>query len=338
MNKFLLGDCLELLPSIPDKSVDMILCDLPYGTTACEWDSIIDMNRLWEQYERVIKDNGNIILTSQGMFTADLMTFKRTWFNHDYVWVKNMHSNFALTGIQPHRIFEDVLVFRPPRKDDLDIQFNLELRTYSHKILSFINMTSKKICEKLGNRKAEHFFYYNTSQFGLCTKETYLELIEHFKIDEMDGFLSYDTLVSMKEKLTYLPYTYNHGATVKKQRITTKNSFISARHLGNCSDQEHISREYENYPKNVLYFDVERGLHPTQKPVALFEYLIKTYTNENEVVLDNCAGSGTTAIACINTNRRYICMEQNKEYYDKAMNRINNHEPLLQMTGSNKND
>ena len=332
MNKFLLGDCLELLPSIPDKSVDMILCDLPYGTTACEWDSIIDMNRLWEQYERVIKDNGNIILTSQGMFTADLMTFKRTWFNHDYVWIKNMHSNFALTGIQPHRIFENVLVFRPPRKDDIDRAFNLELRAYFTKVNSFIGLNRSQIGNVLGHMGYHHSYGVKGSQFALCTRETYQELIEHFKIDEMDGFLSYDTLVSMNP-----PYTYNHGATVKKEIfIEKKRGKMEMYGGGKSLQKEYISKEYDNYPKNVLYFDVERGLHPTQKPVSLFEYLIKTYSNENDVVLDNCAGSGTTAIACINTNRRYICMEQNKEYYDKAINRINNHEPLLQLIGIDK--
>ena len=336
-NKIHLGDCLDLMPSIPSKSVDMILCDLPYGTTACEWDSIIDMGRLWREYERVIKDNGNIILTSQGMFTAKLMVYKEAWFNHDYVWIKNIQSNFALTGIQPHRIFEDVLVFRPPRKDDIDRAFNLELRAYFTKVNAFIGLTAGKIADVLGHMGYHHSYGVKGSQFALCTRETYQELIEHFKIDEMEGFLSYDTLVSMKENLTYLPYTYNHGATVKKQCITTKNNFISARHLGYCSDQEHIKREYENYPKNVLYFDVERGLHPTQKPVALFEYLIKTYTNENELVLDNCSGSGTTAIACLNSNRRFICIEKDEAYYKKSLERVANHEPLLNLQNINEN-
>ena len=331
-NKIHLGDCLDLMPSIPSKSVDMILCDLPYGTTGCEWDSIIDMNRLWEQYERVIKDNGNIILTSQGMFTADLMTFKRTWFNHDYVWIKNMHSNFALTGIQPHRIFENVLVFRPPRKDDIDRAFNLELRAYFTKVNSFIGLNRSQIGNVLGHMGYHHSYGVKGSQFALCTRETYQELIEHFKIDEMDGFLSYDTLVSMNP-----PYTYNHGATVKKEIfIEKKRGKMEMYGGGKSLQKEYISKEYDNYPKNVLYFDVERGLHPTQKPVSLFEYLIKTYTNEGDLVLDNCAGSGTTAIACINTNRRYICMEQNKEYYDKAITRLRNHEPLLQLIGIDK--
>ena len=332
-NQIYHGDCLDLLPSIPSKSVDMILCDLPYGTTACAWDSIIPLDRLWREYERVIKDNGNIVLTAQGMFGAKLMTFRETWFNHDYVWIKNQHSNFALVGIQPLRIFENVLVFRPPRKDDLDIQFNLELRTYSHKILSFINMPSKKICEKLGNRKAEHFFYYNSSQFGLCTKETYQELIEHFKIDQMQGFLNYETLQSMKEKQIYLPYTFNFDARIKSTKQAKNNDF-NRQMYGDKTNQkykEHISKEYENYPRNTLYFDCERGQHPTQKPVALFEYLIRTYSNEGEVILDNCSGSGTTAIACLNSNRQYICIEKDETYYKRSLERIANHEPLLHM-------
>ena len=127
------------------------------------------------------------------------------------------------------------------------------------------------------------------------------------------------------------PYTYNHGATVKKESsIEKKKKKMEMYGGGKSLQKEHIARQYENYPKNVLYFDVERGLHPTQKPVALFEYLIKTYTNESDLVLDNCSGSGTTAIACINTNRQYICMERDEGYYQKSVERVANHEPLLQ--------
>jgi DNA modification methylase len=324
------GDCLELLPSIPDKSVDMILCDLPYGTTACEWDSIIDMASLWREYERVIKDNGNIVLTSQGMFTAKMMVYKEAWFNHEYVWVKNINSNFALTGFQPHRIFENVLVFRPPRKDDIERSFNLELRAYFTKVNAFIELNRSEISNVLGHTGYHHSYGVKGCQFALCTSETYEELINHFKIDEMEGFLSYDTLVSMNP-----PYTYNHGATVKKQLISNKTNLKYAMFGGSKNqDKEHVKREYENYPKNVLYFDVERGQHPTQKPVALFEYLIRTYSNENEVILDNCSGSGTTAIACLNSNRRFICMERDETYYKRSLERIANHEPLLHLASS----
>jgi DNA modification methylase len=331
-NKIHLGDCLDLMPSIPSKSVDMILCDLPYGTTACEWDSIIDMARLWQEYERVIKDNGAIVLTAQGMFGAKLMTYREKWFNHDYVWIKNMMSNHALTGIQPHRYFENVLVFRPPRKDDIEIQFNKELRAYSNQVKEFIGLGIKKINEILGHRKSEHFFYVDTSQFDLCTKETYEQLIACFKIDQMQGYLNYETLQSMKEKQILLPYTFNFDDRVKSEKRKNKNSLAYDMYVGGQKDYiSYTSKAYENYPRNVIYFDCERGLHPTQKPVALFEYLIKTYTNEGELILDNCSGSGTTAIACMNTNRRFICIERDETYHRKSIERMNNHEPLFHL-------
>ena len=323
---------MELMPSIPSKSVDMILCDLPYGTTACEWDSVLDMSRLWAEYERVIKDNGAIVLTAQGMFCAKLMTYRENWFNHDYVWIKNMHSNFALVGIQPLRIFENVLVFRPPRKDDLEIQFNKELRAYFKQVNEFIGLGLKKINDILGHRKAEHSFYVATSQFDLCTKETYAQLIQHFKIDQMEGFLNYEALQSMKEKQFNAPYTFNFDDRVKRQyEYKGRSRFSYGVFSTEDVKKKNIKTEYENYPRNVLYFDCERGQHPTQKPVALFEYLIKTYTNEGELILDNCSGSGTTAIACLNSNRHFICIERDEAYYKKSLDRIADHEPLLRL-------
>ena len=331
-NCVLHGDCLDLLPSIPDKSIDMILCDLPYGTTACSWDNIIDMGKLWQEYERIIKDNGAIVLTAQGVFCAELICYRKTWFNHDYVWIKNQHSNFALVGIQPLRVFENVLVFRPPRKDDIEIQFNKELRAYFKKVQEFMGLGIKRINETLGHRKAEHSFYVATSQFDLCTKETYDQLIQCFKIDQMEGFLDYETLQSMKEEF-HDPYTFNFDDRVRKKQFTTKDMIARTKTIGDCAKdyKGHISKEYENYPRNTLYFDCERGQHPTQKPVALFEYLIRTYSNENEVILDNCSGSGTTAIACLNSNRRFICMEKDETYYKRSLERIANHEPLLNL-------
>jgi site-specific DNA-methyltransferase (adenine-specific) len=329
-NQVLNGDCLELLPSIPSKSVDMILCDLPYGTTACSWDSVIPLDRLWAEYERVIKDNGNIVLTAQGMFCAELMCYRKTWFNHDYVWIKNQHSNFALVGIQPLRIFENVLVFRPPRKDDIEIQFNKELRAYFKQVNEFIGKSKKEIIDKIG-QSADHCFRYASSQFELCTRETYDQLIACFKIDQMQGFLNFETLQSMKEELT--PFTFNFDDRIKSTKQIKNNAFNKEMYVGKrpIKDIGYTKTLYDNYPRNTLYFDCERGKHPTQKPVALFEYLIRTYSNEGEVVLDNCSGSGTTAIACLNSNRRFICMERDETYYKSSLERIANHEPLLNL-------
>ena len=329
-NCVLHGDCLDLLPEIPDKSIDMILCDLPYGTTACSWDSIIDMGKLWQEYERVIKDNGAIVLTAQGVFCAELICYRKTWFNHDYVWIKNMQSNLGLTGIQPHRYFENVLVFRPPRKDDIERAFNKELRAYFKQVNEFIGLTAEKIAKIIGHMGYHHSYGVNGSQFALCTKETYDQLIQCFRIDQMEGFLNYETLQSMNP-----PYTFNFDDRVKHQYEYKGKNRMSYSMYGNDDtpreNKTHIKTEYENYPRNTLYFDCERGQHPTQKPVALFEYLIRTYSNENEVILDNCSGSGTTAIACLNSNRRFICMEKDETYYKRSLERIANHEPLLHM-------
>ena len=243
MNKILLGDCLELLPTIADKSVDMILCDLPYGTTACEWDSIIDMGRLWQEYERVIKDNGAIVLTASSFFTFVLYNSNPKLFKYKMVWDKNFKVGFMDANRRPMRQYEDILIFykKPP--------------------------------------------IYNPQKYKGS---------------------------KYKSKNSTIPEYMS-----KIKRIDTIN-------------------EGDRYPSDIISFDSvtlssERGLHPTQKPVALFEYLIKTYTNEGEIVLDNCSGSGTTAIACINTNRKYICMERDETYYQKSVERVANHEPLLQI-------
>jgi len=220
---------------------------LPYGTTACEWDSIIDMGRLWQEYERVIKDNGAIVLTANAVFTFQLWESNKKLFRYKWVWEKSMHFGFLNAHKRPMTSHEDVLIFYK----NLPI-YNPQKRT---------------------------------------------------------GFKS---VIKQQSKSTSL------------QKRETVNAFGRA-------DYSYSNTDGNRMPIDVLYFDVERGLHPTQKPVALFEYLIKTYTNEGDLVLDNCSGSGTTAIACINTNRRYICMERDEGYYQKSLERVANHEPLLQL-------
>ena len=230
LNKIYNEDCLEGMKRIPDGSVDMILCDLPYGTTACKWDTIIPFEPLWEQYERVIKDNGAIVLTASQPFTSALVMSNPDIFRYEWIWEKEQGVNFLLAKKQPMKVHENILVF---------------------------------------SRK----------------QTTY------------------------KPQMTYgKPYVSGKGDSgevtgrvVKKQ---TKNNGT-------------------RYPRSVQRINRETGIHPTQKPVALFEYLIKTYTNEGETVLDNCMGSGTTAIACLNTNRNFIGFELDKGYFDIANERIN---------------
>lgn len=247
-NIVLNGDCLELMKDIPDGSIDMILCDLPYGTTACKWDIIIPFEPLWKQYERIIKENGAILLFGSEPFSSYLRMSNIKNYKYDLIWEKNIPTNFFNAKKMPMRIYEKISIF-------------YKLQPTYNPIKEQRSLKSKKR-------------------------------------------LNYKHITNNKSKNTV------YGDFERVYEILDKN-------LRMPTDILKINSEKRNTGK--------AGLHPTQKPVALFEYLIKTYTNENEVILDNCAGSGTTAIACINTNRKYILMEKDKEYFNLINQRVKNH-------------
>ena len=224
------GDCLELMKGIPDGSVDMILCDLPYGTTACKWDMVIPFEPLWEQYNRIIKDNGAIVLFGSQPFTTILNRSNLKMFRYEWVWIKNNSTGFQLANK------------RPLKKHELISVFYRKQPTY--------NPQGLQVFGKVNRRSS--------------TGENWSEL--------------------------------------------NSNSYV---------------QQFTNYPTQLLEFAYDKDkLHPTQKPVALFEYLIKTYTNEGDVVLDNCMGSASTGVACVNTGRRFIGIELDKGYFDIAEKRI----------------
>lgn len=234
INKIYNGDCLELMHQIDNKSIDMILCDLPYGTTACKWDSVIPFEPLWAHYKRIIKENGAIVLTASQPFTSALVMSNIKMFRQEVIWEKDNATGFLDARRKIMKIHESVLIF-------------------SHKRT-----------------------VYNPQ---------------------------------MREGR---PYTIKSGGC--SNSVTKDENIKSGGHI--------TVNKGERFPVSVLKFNSERGYHPTQKPVALFEYLIKTYTNEGELVLDNCAGSGTTGIACKNTNRNFILMEKDSRYFEIAKNRI----------------
>lgn len=238
LNKIYCCDCLKGMLAIPDKSINMILCDLPYGTTACKWDTIIPFESLWNQYKRIIKDNGAIVLTASQPFTSALVMSNIKMFKYEWIWEKSRKTGFPNSNRQPLRNYEDVLVF------------------------------------------------YN----GQCKYNP-------------QGLIKRD-----KPK--------------KINRKKPKNDTVNAGENDGSLCKEYL-QEYKNYPSQVLKIPNEgKTVHPTQKPVALFEYLIKTYTNENDIVLDNCIGSGTTAVACKNLNRNFIGFEISQEYVDIANKRL----------------
>jgi site-specific DNA-methyltransferase (adenine-specific) len=243
INKIYLGDCLEIMKLIPENSIDMVLCDLPYGTTICKWDAIIPFDKLWEQYERIVKPKGAIVLTASQPFTSALLMSKPKWFRHEWIWQKNRGSNFALLKWQPFKEHESVLVF---------------------------------------------------------SKET----ANYYPIKE-------ERSESGKSRCAY---TFNNKVTSET---------INNQTFYNQEGERRSLNENLRNPSSIQKFNTEVGLHPTQKPTALFEYLINTYSKEGEIILDNCIGSGTTAIACKRTFRNYIGIEMEQKYFDIATKRIN---------------
>ena len=229
------GDCLELMNNIPDKSVDCIITDLPYGTTQCKWDTIIPFEPLWKQYNRIIKDNGAIVLFGTEPFSSHLRLSNLKNYKYDWIWDKVKGTGFLNAKRQPMRNHELISVFYKKQ-----CTYNPQ-KTYGHKM-----------------------------------KKSY-----------RSKDLQTDVYGEMKNDYTY--------------------------------------ESTERYPRIIQVFSTDTqnsSLHPTQKPVALIEYLIKTYTNDGELVFDSCMGSGTTGVACINTNRRFIGIELDNNYFEIAKNRI----------------
>ena len=243
LDKIYNEDCLEGMKRIPDGSVDAVICDLPYGTTACAWDSVIPFEPLWEQYRRICKPNAPIVLFGSEPFSSQVRMSNIDWYKYDWVWEKPEGANFQLVKYQPLKVHETISVFS----------------------------------------KATH---------------------------------------------PYNPQGLNRATIVKS------NSNKGGR-LGHVASEKHRDeyiQEYTNYPRSVLRFDYDsKRFHPTQKPVDLLRYLVLTYTNEGDTVLDNCMGSGTTAIACIKEKRHFIGFELNKEYYEKACKRIENERRQLKL-------
>ena len=237
------ADCFDIFPQIDNKSVDLILADLPYGTTACKWDTILPFDKLWQAYERIIKDNGAIVLTASQPFTSALVMSNPKKFKYQWVWEKGTASNFANANYQPLKSHEDVLVFgsfpaSPTKKG---------LKNYNPQF----EKGKPYICKA-----------------GLQRSDSYLR---------------------------------SGAASLRGGNYQTINDGF-------------------RYPKSVIKILKDKDkLHPTQKPVALFEYLIKTYTNEGDLVLDNTFGSGTTAVACQNLNRQFVGMEKEKKYLMNLM-------------------
>jgi site-specific DNA-methyltransferase (adenine-specific) len=258
------GDCLQLMNDIDDNSIDLILCDLPYGTTdrigskknsnrILSWDNIIPLDLLWDHYKRILSPTGSVVLTADQPFTSQLILSNLDWFRYEWIWVKSKVTGFLHANARPMKATEDIIIFSPLGASGGSVKANKAM-TYNPQGLIEKRVKKRNSAARLGN------FLHNPDHMGSGNK------------------LLHDTEYEQK---------------------------------------------FTNYPSEILHIPVEpKNIHPTQKPVALMEYLIRTYSNEGETVLDNCMGSGTTGVACINTNREFIGIEQDLTYFQIAENRI----------------
>ena len=317
-NIILNDDCFNVFSKIPNKSVQLVCVDLPYGQTHCEWDCLIDLDKMWVELKRIGKDNCQFVFFCTVKFGNTLINSNPKWFRYDIIWEKSKTLGALDCNIRPLRKHEMIYIFSNIGEDDINICRNLEMRAYAEKVFTYINKTLKQITDIMGNRKAEHFYYSNKStQFGLPTKATYNKLIELFNIDKMEGFLPFDKLKPFET----IKMIYNPQKTEGKP-YKCNNSGYKGEVYGNVKSTP-IDNKGDRFPISILKFDYDKEkLHPTQKPVALCEWIIKTYSNEGDLVLDFTMGSGSTVVACINTKRKYIGIEKDKTIFEIAKKRI----------------
>ena len=300
------GDCLIESDKIESGSVDLILTDLPFGVvkmkenagnykvlnTAEQWDKVIDTDKIMQIANRILRKNGKMLLFAQQPFTTELINKQIANLPHSYnlIWEKNDFANGLGVNKACVSFYEDIVLF----SKNHETEAIHPLRPYFKIVMDFIGLNLKQINSKLGHRRAEHTFYIHSTQYGLCTEKTYSELIEVFEIDKVEGFKTYSQLQTIDEQF--------------------KNEFASTFNLW----------EGNKYKSNILKYKKDyNGYHPTQKPILLLEDLIKTFSNEGNLVVDLTMGSGSTGVACKNTNRSFIGIEKDEAYFKIAEQRIN---------------
>jgi DNA modification methylase len=307
------------MPTLETNSVDMVLVDLPYGQTACEWDIIIDMEKMWIELKRICKDNATLVFFTTTKFGYKLIASNEKWFRYDLVWEKEKSVGYLSANKMPLRAHEMMYVFSSPNGDDVELNRNLDNRKYAESVFKYINKSKKQIEKDMGDQQTDHFFRFSSSQFSLPTKKTYDKLIELYKIDKMIGFKELDILKSQHSH-----QTYNPQKTEGKPWKTKAHKLSSTGVYGQQDVPDKENKTGDRHPLSIQKFkhDTEH-LHPTQKPVGACEWLIKTYSNEGDTVLDFTMGSGSTGVACKNTNRNFIGIEMDEEIFKTAEKRIN---------------
>jgi len=303
-SRLFFGDCLTESDKIETGSVDLILTDLPYGTVTniassdtvkhgmqnkTNWDCVIETENIYEIANRILRKNGKMVLFAQQPFTTELISkqIPNLPFNYSMIWKKDHFANSLIAKKAPLNYYEDVLVFSKTH----DFEGIHPLRPYFKTVLEFIGLNKKAVVEAIG-QSADHCFRVDSSQFSLCTEKTYNKLIEIYGIDKMQGFRTFADISTESDGLN-----------------STFNLWEGGRFKSNILEYK---KDYD-------------GLHPTQKPILLLEDLVKTFSNENDLVVDLTMGSGSTGVACKNTNRSFIGIEKDEIYFNIAKNRIESH-------------
>jgi len=297
--------------------------DLPYGQTNCHWDICIDLKEMWKSLKRICKDKCQFLFFTTTKFGYKIIESNPSWFRYDLVWEKHIAVGFLNANKMPLRSHEMIYIFSSQGTDDVELSRNLEMREYAKKVLKFIGKKYSVIKKDFGNSKFQHFLKGATSsQFSLPTEKTYNELIEKYNIDKMEGYITFEDMNDFQKK--QVNKTYNPQKTPGKPwKVKEYNLRNIGVYGGNETLPAHENTTGDRHPKSVLkYHQSGEKLHPTQKPLELCEWLIKTYSNKGDLVLDFCMGSGTTIEASINTNRKYIGIEKDKEIYETADKRI----------------
>jgi len=467
-------DCFNIFPLIKDKTINLFLLDLPYAQTACKWDCLIDLDKMWKEIKRTMKSNAVIVFFCTTKFGNTLINSNPKWFRYDLVWEKSRKVGFLSANKMPLRKHEMIYIFSDACNDDIEITRNKELREYANKVFKYIGKSKKTIEKEFGNRQVEHFYYIKSSQFGIPIKKNYEKLTKLYNLDKMDGYLNYDVLEKKYKEESETTYNsqktegkpYKTGDVNNKNNvygITKKGQVVEGRHphsilqfednhemiylfskdenenrddikitrnkelreyakkvlkyigkskkdiikeLGQGLDHFFriessqfgipIKKNYEKLTKlynldkmdgylnydvleskfekapakeestynsqktegkpyktkgrkkgNMVYGSVEgepienkgdrhpstilkfnnpsKSLHRTQKPTDLLEWLIKSYSNEGDIVCDFTMGSGSTGVACLNTKRQFLGVEKDKDIFKVAEVRLKTH-------------
>jgi len=384
------ASCFDVFPKIKDKSIDLFVLDLPYGQTACAWDTCIDLSKMWIEIKRIMKPSAILCFFCTTKFGYTLIKSNEKWFKYDLIWKKSRKVGFLSANKRQLRNHENIYVFNNDNNDDIEIKRNIELRKYAEKVFKYINKPKNEIIKECGQGLYHFFFRISSSQFALPIEKNYKKLIELYKINKMKGFLKYEDMIKLEDKTTYNPQK-TEGTPYKTKESDLTNSYYrdnksnyksiandnkGDRHPTSIIEHENIyvfkdkqgtyhpqkteGKEYNKYrptqnittidgaygkifkanteqkvndrfPTSIIentilkYNNPHKTIHRTEKPIGLLEYLIKTYSNEGDTVMDFTAGSLSCGVAAFNTKRKFIGVEMDKDIYELGLNRIKEH-------------